>query len=170
MQSSDINLLPSSSKNCRWCFSFDQKTLLYVVLTQNLQPHPSVRFFPPRLPLHNHTFFRSTPFDLHVDALFRSHHMHHLPWEPKTLFKVFWTHVCITRCYPRVKTASSNASFLGLHPSECQKYTEKICNPPLAFTHAWAMFPSLPGIENDRPFFCSHNCSQVAVDCHRNSC
>ena len=33
---------------------------------------------------------------------FRGHHMHQLPSEPKALFKIFWTHVCITRCQPRV--------------------------------------------------------------------
>ena len=49
------------------------------------------------------------------------------------------------------RTASSKASFLGVHPSECQKYTEKTRNPPLTFTHAWAILPSLPGIESIAP-------------------
>ena len=44
--------------------------------------------------------------------------------------------------------ASSTASFLGVQPSECQMYTEKTRRPPPTFTHAWAILPSLPGIES----------------------
>ena len=48
-------------------------------------------------------------------------------------------------------TASSNASFLGVQPSECQKNTEKTRKPPLTFTHAWAILRSLPEIESIAP-------------------
>ena len=49
-------------------------------------------------------------------------------------------------------TASMMASFLGVHPSKCLKYTEKMRNPPLTFTHAWAIIPSFPGIDSIAPF------------------
>ena len=48
-------------------------------------------------------------------------------------------------------TASSKASFLGVPPSECQKYTEKTRRPPLTFTYAWAILPWLPWIESIAP-------------------
>ena len=72
--------------------------------------------------------------------------MHLLPLKPEALFKIFWTHVCNTRYQPRVsvlaffRAAFIRASFLGVQPSECQKYTEK------TFARAWAILPSLLGI------------------------
>ena len=39
-------------------------------------------------------------------CFFRDHHVHQFPLESKTLFKIFWTHVCITRCQPRVSGCS----------------------------------------------------------------
>ena len=36
----------------------------------------------------------------------------------------------------RFYTATSRASFLGVQPSECQKYTEKTRIPPRTFTQA----------------------------------
>ena len=72
--------------------------------------------------------------------------MHLLPLKPEALFKIFWTHVCITRYQPRVsvlaffRAAFIRGSFLGVQPSECQKYTEK------TFARAWAILPSLLGI------------------------
>ena len=60
------------------------------------------------------------------------------------------THGCLVAvaCF---NTASNKASFSGVQPSQCQKYTEKTRKPPLTFTHAWAMFPSLPEIEPIAP-------------------
>ena len=69
--------------------------------------------------------------------------MHQIPLKPKALLKIFRTHVCITRNQPRIP----GSSFLGIQPSECQMYTEKTRNPPLTFTHDWAILPSVPGID-----------------------
>ena len=48
-------------------------------------------------------------------------------------------------------TASIKASCLGVQPSECQKYAEKARIPPRKISHAWAILPSLPGIEPTTP-------------------
>ena len=48
-------------------------------------------------------------------------------------------------------SATISASFLGIHPSGCQKYTAKTRIPPLTFTHAWAVLPSFPGIDVTAP-------------------
>ena len=83
--------------------------------------------------------------------------MHLFPLKPEALFKIFWTHVCINHkcrvvlaCF---RNASSKASFLGVQPCKCQKYTEKTRKPPLTLTHAWASLPSLPGIESIAPSY-----------------
>ena len=44
-----------------------------------------------------------------------------------------------------------HGGFVSRRPSACQKYSEKIRNPPLAFTHAWAILPSFPGIDSIAP-------------------
>ena len=38
-------------------------------------------------------------------------------------------------------------------PLSARSYTEKTSKPPLTFTHAWAILPSLPGIEAIAPSF-----------------
>ena len=48
-------------------------------------------------------------------------------------------------------TASINASFLGVQPSECLQFSAKTRIPPLTFTHAWAILPSFPGIDVTAP-------------------
>ena len=57
------------------------------------------------------------------------------------------SHGClvVSACF---KSASSRASFLGVQPSECQKYAQKTRKPPLTFAHAWAIIPSLPETES----------------------
>ena len=50
-----------------------------------------------------------------------------------------------------VTTASINASFLGVHPSECQKLIAKASTPPLIFTHVWAILPSFEGVDMPAP-------------------
>ena len=57
---------------------------------------------------------------------------------------------CLVNC-DCFTTGSSRASFLGVQPSECHKYTEETRGPPRTFTHAWAILPSLPGIESIAP-------------------
>ena len=49
---------------------------------------------------------------------------------------------------------ASFSSFLGVHPSECQKYTEKTCISPRTFTHACAILPSFPGMIRLLPGCC----------------
>ena len=72
---------------------------------------------------------------MHVDVFFGATTTHSIPLKPVAL----------------LRTASNKASFLGVQPSECQKYTEKTRNPPLMFTHAWAILPSLPEIKTIVP-------------------
>ena len=62
------------------------------------------------------------------------------------------SHGCLV-ILARFNTASNRVSFLGVHPSECQKYTENTLIPPLAFTQAWVILPSLPGIDAISPSF-----------------
>ena len=79
--------------------------------------------------------------------------MHHKLFS-KSLGHMLASHAISHRCVVTLAcftTASSRASFLGVQPSECQKYTEKTSKPPLTFTHAWAILPSLPGIEAIAP-------------------
>ena len=96
------------------------------------------------------------PFDLHVDTPFGPPHASS-PFGTNDSSQSL-TQVCITRCQQRVsgcscslQNCSSSASFLGVHPFECQKYTEKIRNPPLTFTRAWVIHPSSPGIDSIVP-------------------
>ena len=76
----------------------------------------------------------------------------------QVLLLIFWLLVGIARYQPRClvilacfTTTTISASFLGVHPSGCQKYTAKTRIPPLTFTHAWAMLPSFPGIDVTAP-------------------
>ena len=69
---------------------------------------------------------------------------------PQTFLEVFWIHVGTASDQQRVPggsftTASIKASFLGVHPSESQKYTAKTKHPR-TFTLAWATIPSFSGM------------------------
>ena len=88
--------------------------------------------------------------------------MHLAPLKPETLFfsnstgLILASHATSQGCLvtlARFNTASSRASFLGVQPSECQKYTEKTRIPPCTFTQAWVILPSLPGIDATAPSF-----------------
>ena len=81
------------------------------------------------------------------------YHVHLIFSKPKVFSKssglMLASHAISHGCFVvRVlfSTASSRASFLDYHPSECQKQTEKIRSPTLTFTQAWAILPSFPSI------------------------
>ena len=72
--------------------------------------------------------------------------MHQLPSESKLFFKIFRTHVRITCHQPRISRdfclpyhCLQQGLIPRVHPSVCQKYTEKTRKSPLTFTHAWAI-------------------------------
>ena len=92
------------------------------------------------------------PFDLHVETPFRATTCIVSLWNQRLFSKssghMFAFHATSHGCpvvLACLRTASSRASFLGVQPSECQNNNEKTRNPPVAFTHAWAILPSLPG-------------------------
>ena len=102
-----------------------QRILLHAASTQSLPPPSSVKISPEAVTRNNIIMGSFTPLSFRIfgsarGPFFRSHHIHLHPLEPKTLFNIFQTHVCITH-QPRVSgvffscltTASSKDSFLG---------------------------------------------------------
>ena len=118
-----------------------KKTLLYAVSTQSLPPPSSVRFSLRLLHAMTYTFVLS----IH---------------SPCALLTCIWTHLSepqhtstplesIDTCFA---SNATNHGCLVVCTSECQKYTEQTRTPPVTFTHAWAILPSLPEIESIAPF------------------
>ena len=89
---------------------------------------------------------KRSPFesiDLHVDASFGATTCISSLWNHRLFSKssghMFASHASNHGClvtFACLATASRKASFLGVHPSERQKHTEKTLKHPLTFTHA----------------------------------
>ena len=108
------------------------------------------------------------PIDLHVDTSFRSHHIRLVPLKPETLFKIFWTHVRITRDQPRVSddlcSHHASVTYLPSARNTPGRHADLLVHLPRLGNSsfvAWDRF--------SRFFFCSHDCSQVPVNRHKDS-
>ena len=81
--------------------------LLYAASTLSLPPPLFVKLSLEAVTRNNVIIGSFNPFSFRIfgsarGRFFRGHDMHQFPCEPKTIFKIFRTRVCITRCQPRV--------------------------------------------------------------------
>ena len=101
------------------------------------------------------------PLERHVEInLFWRFNVHALYFEAQALLRLAsqaTNQGCLVllACFT---IASTTASFLGVHHSECRKYMVKTRVPPLTFTHAWALHSQrwtyLVLLDNCTPHYC----------------